>query len=1022
VLLMFLTLLAATSLLSGVAHAFDIPDAPYRLQLDDYDIQIRDYRFPSGLRVMFQSESSQPIVAITAVIDRGSEHDQEGVDGIAHVVEHLAFRARHGDLPKNMDVIKQLGGSFNASTSVDWTNYMTVAPIDSMIPLLQIEAKRLKDGVANVTESDVRSEVEIARNELRMRYENAAVGAAWDELGRLLFEPGHPYTRSTIGSHDTLSNIDLPHVQEFVEDNYRPEYTTIVVVGDFPLDKSGDIWYQSFQNDMDLLMAPEDAAAYVQLETENERIAFLNEWFPKLESFMIAQKEAPPEARVQCGDREEPPMPQSQETATVSGMVDRDTVILGWSLPGAYCEDQPNMQVMANTLTQYVTNAIQTDWDGSYTSDVGCFVSAEEYFSQLICFIDVSASDYGSQRTVEKAADGLYRQWEITQPELQQFQQRAFSYGRSSAMAGVLQGVDLVSSISGGRATSTAMFTHFTGNAGYFSAQMEAYNTLDPAIIRDIAQRYITRDRMVSVIVQPMDVEERARREASAKGAKKDDSAAYHAVTEEDAFALLFDPESLTAEAIQNTTITPNLENMHEFTLDNGMRVGIMNYGEAPLIRVGLQVEGGNSTSEPYGINSLAEALSGYGNGDRQDLLAVAGDIGWANQNTITASGSSGNLDALLHKMRWYVEDTDWRMADKRSRINGYRSGAKGQGRYPETWASRLQYEVLFPNHVMGNWWRPSDYDVMEEWDRSMLEQWLYRKWQPANAELIIVGNVDPDQAEQDVRDFFGGWEARAGIDPTPIPDMPAPTELPERTIMIFDKPIATQSDITLTCQAGWSGDDENAQIQIVGEVLSEMIWRQLRENSGVTYGAYAYPRYYDGGTAMMGMASLVQNDAAGFAIQSMLDLVQTASEGNIDEGALATAKWSRARSYGLGQQSGEQMLSRLLAVDVGNFDYFDMYKQTLGNVGVDAFPEVLAPCVGHEVITVVGPQEYASAQLDELGIAYEVVDWEELYQGQLTKKELKKYLKAKQKAEEAEAEAAAAEAAEAAEAEAGLR
>jgi hypothetical protein len=76
-------------------------------------------------------------------------------------------------------------------------------------------------------------------------------------------------------------------------------------------------------------------------------------------------------------------------------MVDRDTVILGWSLPGAYCEDQPNMQVMANTLTQYVTNAIQTDWDGSYTSDVGCFVSAEEYFSQLICFIDVSASDYG---------------------------------------------------------------------------------------------------------------------------------------------------------------------------------------------------------------------------------------------------------------------------------------------------------------------------------------------------------------------------------------------------------------------------------------------------------------------------------------------------------------------------------------------------------------------------------------------------------------------------------------------------
>ena len=89
---MLMTLLAATSILGGVAHAFDIPDAPYRLQLDQYDIQIQDYRFPSGLRIMFQSESSQPIIAITSVIDRGSEYDQEGVDGIAHVVEHLGLR------------------------------------------------------------------------------------------------------------------------------------------------------------------------------------------------------------------------------------------------------------------------------------------------------------------------------------------------------------------------------------------------------------------------------------------------------------------------------------------------------------------------------------------------------------------------------------------------------------------------------------------------------------------------------------------------------------------------------------------------------------------------------------------------------------------------------------------------------------------------------------------------------------------------------------------------------------------
>jgi len=1005
---MFLTLLAATSLLGGVSAAADFPDAAYQLVLDKYEINIRDFRFPSGLRVMFQAENSQPIVAITAVIDRGSEFDQEGHDGIAHVVEHLAFRARHGDLPKNMDVIKQLGGNFNASTSVDWTNYMTVAPIDSMIPLLQIEAKRLKNGVANVTESDVRAEVEIARNELRMRYENAAVGAAWDELGRMLFPEEHPYTRSTIGDHNTLSNIALPDVQEFVSDNYRPEYTTIVVVGDFDLNKSSDIWYSAFQDDLELLMAPEDAEAYLSMESADDKTAFLNEWFPKLQEFMVQQSQEPPPPRVECDQRSEPPMPNTQETAKVEGMVDRDTVILSWSLPGGYCEDQPNMQIMANVLTQYVGQAIASEWSPS--GDMGCFTQAEEYYSQLICYIDVAASDYNAMRTIEKAPDGLIKMVEMPPPEYRQFVEASYSQARLSAMAGVLQSVDLVSSIGGGRATDTAMFTHFTGDPAYFTAQMNAYNALDPEIIRQMAMKYLTRDRMVSVIVEPMDEEERARREASAKGAKKDDDAAYHATTEEDAFALLFDPESLTAEAIESTTITPVLETTREFTLDNGLRVAIMDYGEAPLVRVGLQVEGSDSRSDPYGIDRLSESLAGYGGNGGGDLLRVAGSLGYSNNNTMVASGSSANLDALLHNMRWRVEDIDWTMSSKKGRIKSYRSSAKRDGKYPETWADRLKFETLFPDHVLGEWMAPQEFDAMEDWDKSMLEQWLYRKWQPGNAELIIVGNVELDQAEQDVREFFGSWEARPGIDTTPIPDIPKPTAKPDRTILIFDKPIATQSDIQLMCQADWSGQEENAQIQIVGDVLSELIWRQLRERSGVTYGAYAYPQYIDGGTAMIGMGSLVQNDAAGFAVKTMLELMEEVKGGDVDAGALATAKWSRARGYGLGQQSGNQMLNRLLAVDAGNFDYFDMYKSTLGEVDAAAFPKVLEPCVGHEVVTIVGPKEYATAQLDEYGIEYEVVDWEKLYEEQLTKKELKKYLKAKAKKEAAEAEKEAEE------------
>ena len=181
------SILFAGLLGASPAEAAKIPKADYSLKLDQYSIQLQSYPFPSGLHVVFQEEHSQPVVAVTSVIDSGSENDQPGMEGIAHVVEHLAFRAQHGDLPKNMDLIKQLGGSFNASTWTDWTNYMTIAPRDALEPLLAIEARRLKDPLANVTEKDVKLEVEIARNEKRMRDENGALGDAFRVAGSLLF-------------------------------------------------------------------------------------------------------------------------------------------------------------------------------------------------------------------------------------------------------------------------------------------------------------------------------------------------------------------------------------------------------------------------------------------------------------------------------------------------------------------------------------------------------------------------------------------------------------------------------------------------------------------------------------------------------------------------------------------------------------------------------------------------------------------------------------------------------------------
>jgi hypothetical protein len=119
----------------------------------------------------------------------------------------------------------------------------------------------------------------------------------------------------------------------------------------------------------------------------------------------------------------------------------------------------------------------------------------------------------------------------------------------------------------------------------------------------------------------------------------------------------------------------------------------------------------------------------------------------------------------------------------------------------------------------------------------------------------------------------------------------------------------------------------------------------------------------------------------------------------------VADAKWRRAREYMQGQQSGDQMLTRLMGVraSYGSFDFFERYPRALGQADRAKWAEMMAPCLGHEVVTAVGPKEIAERELARYGIGYEVIDWEALHEGLLTPKELKAHQKAeaKKKAEE---------------------
>jgi zinc protease len=979
--------LTVAGLPSLAMAADDVPRAKMELNMKPYAVNQVDFVLPSGLRVVFQEDHSQPLVSITSVTDRGSAADPAGREGIAHVVEHLWFRSRHKDdkgnvLPKVWDLLEEMGANLNAFTADDQTVYMTVAPASNLVNLLRLEGLRMRSAVEGVGADVLQIEREVVRNELRMRYENDA-GAVFGHLLVKLFPKTHPYGRAAfagIGNNDSLNAITIEDVRQFVKDNYGPDKTTIFIVGDFDSAKANDYLAEIGR---DLMVDPKNPKADITLMQ--------------------------PKARV-TGPAAEPPPPvepaevKGKVTVTkVKGPVEGPLVALAWSVPAGWRDHDVLMQVAANQMTPAIYSELDTAWTaGAPITGIGCGLQGALEGSSVICTIELEPGQDG-QKVADKALDGLYKQWTTAEDELsRKFSSYLFSYGKLQTMAFTLQQVDLISSLFSDRVTSAAMFAHYTGDLQYYSRTFKSIGDVQPQAVQEFAKKYLTRQRAVAVVMEPYE-----------DGDVKTDSsdAQYRGARREDAVESIIPTETLTPDFIAKTVITPDKTKIVEKTLDNGMRLIVMPYTSGPLVQTRL-IFGGGTASMPGGEAVFADAMSRNDSYGYLDSLRLAGFDGMGMESLHTEmsfSGSAGNFNDALYVLRERIEKL---MPDTNGRIDWIDS-RKGNvmdwmGK-PDGWAPRVAMERLMPNHPLSDWYDHAELATMGKWNATVSEKAWRTILQPENATLVVVGNVTPEEVDASVATYFAswkGWHREKGVEPKPTTTYPAPTAPPNRTVLVFHKKNSSQTNVSYQCQLTPATPELVPASQVLGSVLSEGAWLALREQTGASYGAYAYTYDQPGGAHFLGMSSLVQNDASGLAVKAMLGLGEDAKAGKMDPKLVALRKFATAQEYVLGQQSTSQMADRLTGVlkkGMG-FDWFDRYPKLLGTVTIDKMTPLLERCVGHEVVTLVGPKDVITAKLDAEKIPYEVFDWEKARVEYGYKHEIKSIIKAEEKRKKEEA------------------
>ena len=162
-----------TLLGGGVARALDVPT---RMELREVRYDVRAVDLPSGMRVVVEKDSTRPLVAVVSVVDVGGSDDPPGKEGLAHLVEHLAFRSLQDQKHPFSDLLELSGAArWNASTSWNLTTYHQVGSKDALSALLALESARIARPLAGITPEVFEAERQVVKNEL-LRARRAGIG------------------------------------------------------------------------------------------------------------------------------------------------------------------------------------------------------------------------------------------------------------------------------------------------------------------------------------------------------------------------------------------------------------------------------------------------------------------------------------------------------------------------------------------------------------------------------------------------------------------------------------------------------------------------------------------------------------------------------------------------------------------------------------------------------------------------------------------------------------------------------
>jgi len=420
------------------------------------DIPYTQFTLPNGLHVILHEDHTVPMVTVNAWYHVGSAREKPGRTGFAHLFEHLMFmgsaHAKYGDFDQ---LLEAAGGTNNASTAEDRTNYYIDIPSNALELALFLESDRMAYLIDAMSPKTVDAQRDVVKNERRQSYENAPYGMASIEIAQMLYPQGHPYRWPTIGYMEDLSAASYQDVVDFFKTYYQPGNASLVVAGDIDVARTK---------------------------------ASVEKWFADVK---------PGATPVGPIDYPHPNLTEVRKK-TIQDRVQLPRLYLTWITPSHFEPGDAELDVLSLLLAGGKNSRLykRLVYDLQIAQDVAAFQASKTLNSEYQ--IIVTARPSASLDQIRQAVDEEIARIQQAAPAAREFT-RAINQVESSFYDRMERVGDF-----GGVGDQMNSYYFVSGNPGYFNEDLARYRALSPSDIQAIAQKFLPLNKRVELIVEPI--------------------------------------------------------------------------------------------------------------------------------------------------------------------------------------------------------------------------------------------------------------------------------------------------------------------------------------------------------------------------------------------------------------------------------------------------------------------------------------------------------------------------------------